>query len=293
MLTSVGDGLAFKVTPLVTVSQRNLSLPPFFLKFPLKWLELFVWAFADRSSSCAWGHIVLYTPANQDLSALTYMDANTPERTQRRIHLCLKPRTKAQPGMHLHSALKRLTSALVQFYLSGYYFQWKFSLLCRNRLVTQQDMRSYFWPLTGLSNFFGVTGSYMGFFSGKGSSLQQRRTQALTSLDTESIRTYWEVWGCCCWPHRCFLCPTCQRRSPSTSPFCPCGWLSDGGAAAADSSWARAHQCKWCGDLQKKKKQKQQMNSLTSWGNSDCCDASDAPELHSWHSENAKAIGRC
>lgn len=172
MLTSVGDGLTFKLTPLFTVSQCNLSLLPFFLKFPLKWLELFVRAFADRSS-CAWGHIVLYTPANRDLSALTYMDANTPERTQRQIHLCLKPRTKAQPGMHLHSALKRLTSALVQFYLSGYYFRWKFSLLCRNRLVTQQDMHSYFWPLTGLSNFFGVTGSYMGFFLEKGAAFSK------------------------------------------------------------------------------------------------------------------------
>lgn len=33
-------------------------------------------------------------------------------------------------------------------------------------------------------------GELHGLFSGKGSSLQQRRTQALTSLDTESIRTY-------------------------------------------------------------------------------------------------------
>lgn len=93
-----------------------------------------------------------------------------------------------------------------------------------------------------------------GLFCGKESSLQQRQTWALTSLDVESIRTYWEVWGCCCLPHRCFLCPTCQRHSPSTSPFCPCGWFSDGGASDADSSWERAHRCKWCGDLQNAKK---------------------------------------
>lgn len=66
----------------------------------------------------------------------------------------------------------------------------------------------------------------------------------------ESIRTYWEVWGCCCWTHRCFLCPTCQRCSPSTSPSCPCGWFSCGDVSDVDSSWARGHRCKWCGDLQ-------------------------------------------
>lgn len=162
--------------------------------------------------------------------------------------------------MHLHTGLKRLTSALIQLYVRSHYFQWKFALLCRNRPVTQQDMLGYFWPLTGLSNFFGVKGSYRGFFSRKESSLQQRQTWALTSHDMESIRTYWEVWGCCCWPHRCFLCPTCQRHSPSTSLSCPCGWFSGGDASDGDSSWARARRCKRCGDLQKAK---QHVNSLT------------------------------
>ncbi len=187
--------------------------------------------------------------------------------------------------MHIHTVLKRLISALVQIYLSSHYFQWKFTLLCRNRLVTQQDMHGYFWPLTGLSKFFGVMESYRAFFSGKESSLQPRQTWALISRDTESIRTYWEVWGCCCWPHRCFRCPTCQRRSPSTSPFCPCGWFSDGDASDADSSWARARRYKRCGDLQKAQ---DQVNSLTLNipKDSDCYDENDPPELHSWLPEN-------
>lgn len=105
--------------------------------------------------------------------------------------------------------------------------------------------------LSRLSNFVGVTGSYSVFFSGKESSSQQRQTQNLITLDVDSIRTYWEVWGCCCWPHRCFLCPTCQRHFPSTSPFCPCGRFVGGDACDVDSFWALAHQCKWCGDLWK------------------------------------------
>lgn len=75
----------------------------------------------------------------------------------------------------------------------------------------------------------------------------------LSSLDVKSITTYWEASECCCSCHRCFPCPTCQRRFPPTSPFCPCGWPSDGGASDAGSSWARAHRCKRCGGLQESK----------------------------------------
>lgn len=161
--------------------------------------------------------------------------------------------TTKDKDTHLHTVLKRIIPALVQLYMNSHYFQWKFTLLCRNRLISQQDMHSYFWLLSGLSNFARVIGSDRSFFLEKESSLQQRQTWALINLDMESIRTYWEVWGCCCWPHRYFLCQICQRCSPSTSPFCPCGWFSDGDVSDVDSSWAHEHRCKWCGDLQKTK----------------------------------------
>lgn len=154
--------------------------------------------------------------------------------------------------MHLDAALRRHASALGQSSIRAAITCTENSLhLCPNTLVIQQDTLGYFWPLTGLSNFFGVTGSYRVFFfiAEKGAT----ETRALTGLDVESIRTYWEVWGCCCWPRRCFLCPTCQRHSPSTSPSCPCGWLAGGGASDAGSSWARARRCRRCGDLWKAK----------------------------------------
>lgn len=91
------------------------------------------------------------------------------------------------------------------------------------------------------------------FFLDTNAALEERWTWALTSFDVESITTYWEASECCCSCRRCFPCPTCQRCFLPASPFCPCGWSFDGGASDAGSSWARAHQCKTYGDLQKSK----------------------------------------
>lgn len=130
-------------------------------------------------------------------------------------------------------------------YLRSRYSQRKVALPCP---AEWQDRRGYFQPLTGLSNFLPVPVEP-----------EERRTWGLTSLDVKSITTYWEASECCCsrrrcfLPRRCFPRLTCQRRFPPTSPFCPCGWSSDGGASYAGSSWARAHQCKRCGGLQESK----------------------------------------
>lgn len=136
-------------------------------------------------------------------------------------------------------------------YLRSPYFQWKVALLCPPEW---QDKRGYFQPLTGLSNFCQVPGSqrsrvFFVFFSWTNAAVKERRTWVLTSLDVKSISTYWEASECCCSCRRCFPRLTCQRRFPPTSPFCLCGWFSDGGASDAGSSWARAHRYKRCGGL--------------------------------------------
>lgn len=87
------------------------------------------------------------------------------------------------------------------------------------------------------------------FFSWTNAAVKERQTWVLTSLDVKSISTYWEASECCCSCRRCFPRLTCQRRFPPTSPFCLCGWFSDGGASDAGSSWARAHRYKRCGGL--------------------------------------------
>lgn len=175
--------------------------------------------------------------------------------------------------MLLHTILKTPKSALVQLHPSSYYFQWKFWL---KRTLNSAGHAQLFLATKWTQQLFMY--SYRGIYSGKESILQKRATWALIRPDRTSIKTYWEVWGCCCWAHRCFLRPTCQRCSPSTSPFCPCGRFSDGDASDADSSWARARRCKRCGDLQ----QKQNSWSII-WHyiltNPDCCNAS---RLHSW-----------
>lgn len=117
--------------------------------------------------------------------------------------------------------------------------------------------RAWLFSATNLTQRF-LSGSREGgvlffFFLDPNVGPEVRQTWEITSCDVRSITTYWEASECCCWCRRCFPYRTCLRCFLPTSPFCPCGWSSDGGASDAGSSWARARRCKRCGALQESK----------------------------------------
>lgn len=134
--------------------------------------------------------------------------------------------------------------------------------ICLNTLVNQQKRHSYLFWLSGVSNPFSgrlPSTDSQGPFSM--SEKKKKRVSPCSVIKGSRLysdrhtfcSTYWVVWGCYCWSHR-FPHPTCQRHFPSLSLslLYPCVPLSSCGVFVSCSFWAHAHQCRWCGVLQKR-----------------------------------------